>query len=235
MLLRWRVIFVGIPPTAHNLAAPLLVRGSGDAHSDKGKNRVDLIDDYFDAFLRSHCRGRDRRHRTYELCDLPQRSHKSNVSQQGNGHTRSVNAEENQTRLAIYLGIPCRQTPPPSERLLDAEVDIQARLGDEPLDFDSMQAISNIYRAAAAVRRRAEREVLAEAGLSWGGFTILWVLWVWGEMEAAQLASECDLAKGTLTGMVTTLEKQGRGGANPHAVGPPPSDRGSHPGRTSDN
>ena len=96
------------------------------------------------------------------------------------------------------------------ERLLDAEVDIQARLGDQPLDFDSMQAISNIYRAAAAVRRRAERDVLAEASLSWGGFTILWVLWVWGEMEAAQLASECDLAKGTLTGMVSTLEKQGR-------------------------
>ena len=96
------------------------------------------------------------------------------------------------------------------ERLLDAEVDIQARLGDQPLDFDSMQAIANIYRAAAAVRRRAERELLAEAGLSWGGFAILWVLWVWGEMEAAQLASECDLAKGTLTGMVSTLEKQGR-------------------------
>ncbi|WP_419849146.1 MarR family winged helix-turn-helix transcriptional regulator [Candidatus Poriferisocius sp.] len=96
------------------------------------------------------------------------------------------------------------------ERLLDAEVDIQARLGDRPLDFDSMQAIANIYRAAAAVRRRAERELLAEAGLSWGGFAILWVLWVWGEMEAAQLASECDLAKGTLTGMVSTLEKQGR-------------------------
>ena len=100
--------------------------------------------------------------------------------------------------------------PAPDERLLDAEVDIQARLGNQPLDFDSMQAISNIYRAAAAVRRRAEREVLADAGLSWGGFTILWVLWVWGEMEAAQLASECDLAKGTLTGMVSTLEKQGR-------------------------
>lgn len=96
------------------------------------------------------------------------------------------------------------------DRLLDAEVDIQARLGDQPLDFDSLQAISNIYRAAAAVRRRAERDVLSEAGLSWGGFTILWVLWVWGEMEAAQLASECDLAKGTLTGMVSTLEKQGR-------------------------
>lgn len=71
-----------------------------------------------------------------------------------------------------------------------------------------MQAISNIYRAATAVRRRAERDVLGEAGLSWGGFTILWVLWIWGEMETSRLAAECGLAKGTLTGMLTTLEAQ---------------------------
>ena len=99
-----------------------------------------------------------------------------------------------------------RSTDP--DDLLRAERDIRDRLGDRSLDFVSLLAISNIYRAAAAVRRRAERGVLAEHDLSWGGFTILWVLWVWGEMETAELASECDLAKGTLTGMVTTLEKQ---------------------------
>ncbi len=93
--------------------------------------------------------------------------------------------------------------------LLRVERDIQDRLRDEPLDFVSLLAVSNIYRAAAAVRRRAEREVLSEAGLSWGGFTILWVLWIWGEMESSRLAAECDLAKGTLTGMVSTLERQG--------------------------
>jgi DNA-binding MarR family transcriptional regulator len=96
-----------------------------------------------------------------------------------------------------------------SDVLLDAERDVQARLGDRPLDFDSLDAISNIYRAAAAVRQRSEREVLSDYNLSFGGFTILWVLWVWDEMEAARLAHECNLAKGTLTGMVTTLEKQG--------------------------
>jgi MarR family transcriptional regulator, organic hydroperoxide resistance regulator len=95
-----------------------------------------------------------------------------------------------------------------TDRLLDAERDIQARLGTQPLDFASMEAVANIYRAAAAVRRRAEREVLSDADLSWGGFTILWVLWVWGAKETAALAGECDLAKGTLTGMLTTLEKQ---------------------------
>lgn len=103
-----------------------------------------------------------------------------------------------------------KASPTPSnDRLLDAERDVQARLGDHPLDFASLDAISNIYRAAAGVRRRAERELLSEYGLSWGGFTIVWVLWVWGEMETARLAEECALAKGTLTGMLTTLEKQG--------------------------
>lgn len=96
----------------------------------------------------------------------------------------------------------------PENRLLDAERDVQAKLGDQSLDFEAMLAISNIYRAAAAVRRRAEREVLAPVALSWGGFTILWVLWVWGEMKTARLAAECDLSKGTLTGMLTTLEKR---------------------------
>ncbi len=85
---------------------------------------------------------------------------------------------------------------------------MQARLGDHVLDFDALNAVSNIYRAASGVRRRAERDVLAGYKLSWGGFTILWVLWVFGEMETARLAEECDLAKGTLTGMLTTLEKR---------------------------
>jgi DNA-binding MarR family transcriptional regulator len=93
--------------------------------------------------------------------------------------------------------------------LLAAERDIEARLEGQPIDFASNRAISNIYRAAAAVRRRAEQGALADFGLSWGGFTILWVLWIWGEMPTARLAQECDLAKGTLTGMLSTLEKNG--------------------------
>jgi DNA-binding MarR family transcriptional regulator len=98
--------------------------------------------------------------------------------------------------------------PKNHDRLLDAERDVRAKLDGNPLDFDALLAISNIYRAAAAVRRRAERDILSQHGLSWGGFTILWVLWVWDAMETAQLAAECDLSKGTVTGMVTTLEKQ---------------------------
>jgi DNA-binding MarR family transcriptional regulator len=100
---------------------------------------------------------------------------------------------------------PLRDSDP--EVLLEAEREIRTRLGDRPLDFDALLAVSNIYRAANAVRNRMEREVLAPENLSWGGFTILFVLWVWGDRETGELAEDCGLAKGTLSGMLTTLER----------------------------
>ncbi|HEY7468600.1 MAG TPA: MarR family winged helix-turn-helix transcriptional regulator [Acidimicrobiia bacterium] len=100
--------------------------------------------------------------------------------------------------------------------ILAAERDIRARLGDRPFDFEALLAVSNIYRAANAVRNRMEREVLSLVGLSWGGFTILFVLWVWGDRETGQLAEDCGLAKGTLSGMLSTLEKTGVVGRSRH-------------------
>lgn len=94
------------------------------------------------------------------------------------------------------------------EVVLEAEREIRARLGDRALDFEALLAVSNIYRAANAVRNRMEREVLAPKSLSWGGFTILFVLWVWGDRETGDLANDCGLAKGTLSGMLATLEKK---------------------------
>jgi DNA-binding MarR family transcriptional regulator len=93
--------------------------------------------------------------------------------------------------------------------VLEAENDIRQRLGDRAFDFDALLAVSNIYRAANAVRNRMQRDVLASTGLSWGGFTILFVLWVWGDRETGELADDCGLAKGTLSGMVSTLERSG--------------------------
>jgi DNA-binding MarR family transcriptional regulator len=95
------------------------------------------------------------------------------------------------------------------EELLEAERDIRSRLDGRPFDFEAMLAVSNIYRAANAVRNRMERDVLGPEGLSWGGFTILFVLWVWGDRETNHLSDDCGLAKGTLSGMLSTLEKTG--------------------------
>ncbi|MEZ5233254.1 MAG: MarR family winged helix-turn-helix transcriptional regulator [Acidimicrobiia bacterium] len=93
-----------------------------------------------------------------------------------------------------------------ADELSRAERDIRAKLGDQPFDFRAMAAISNIYRAATSVRNHMEQSVLAERNLSWAAFTVLWVLWIWDEQETRALAAEAGITKGTLTGVVNTLE-----------------------------
>jgi MarR family transcriptional regulator, organic hydroperoxide resistance regulator len=88
---------------------------------------------------------------------------------------------------------------PPERKVLEA-------LGDLPLDFRAMAAVSNLFRASAAVRRHMERRVLAEDRLSWTSFVVLWVLWVWGDMEARDLAAAVGISRPTSTGVVTTPE-----------------------------
>jgi MarR family transcriptional regulator, organic hydroperoxide resistance regulator len=96
------------------------------------------------------------------------------------------------------------------ECLNDREQAVAARVGElHEIDFVATHAVSNIYRVASAVRNHMEREVLSVDGLSWTGFTALFVLWVWGPQEARHLAQECGVSKGTLTGVVTTLETKG--------------------------
>ncbi len=90
-----------------------------------------------------------------------------------------------------------------------AERDIRARLGDQPFDFGAMFAISNIYRAATTVRNHMEQKVLSDHDLSWAAFTVLWVLWIWGEQETRKVASEAGITKGTLSGVLNTLESRG--------------------------
>src|SRR5262245_11210487 len=97
--------------------------------------------------------------------------------------------------------------------LLRAEQDVQARLAqvgiDVELDVVSMAAVANVFRAAGAARTHLERTVLAPVGLSFTAFTVMWVLWVWGELESRELAVEAGVTKGTLTGVVGTLERRG--------------------------
>jgi len=67
--------------------------------------------------------------------------------------------------------------------LSPAERKIVEELGDLPLDFRAMWAISNVFRTSAAIRRHMESKVLAPDRLSWTAFVGLWVLWVWGEIS----------------------------------------------------
>lgn len=96
-----------------------------------------------------------------------------------------------------------------ASEISEAERDIRTRLDGQAFDFSAMAAISNIYRAASTVRSHMESTVLAEHDLSWAAFTVLWVLWIWGEQETRHIAQETGSTKGTLTGVLKTLEQRG--------------------------
>ncbi len=104
------------------------------------------------------------------------------------------------------LPVPYEYDP---DALSEAEADIRKRLSGSPVDLEIQRTISNLYRAASVVSRRAEREILSDLNLSWSAFVSLWVLWVWGEMDATRLAGEVGLTPGTVTGVRKGLEKEG--------------------------
>jgi MarR family transcriptional regulator, organic hydroperoxide resistance regulator len=96
-----------------------------------------------------------------------------------------------------------------TDELLPAERKVLEALGDRSLDFRAMWAVSNLFRASAAIRRHMEANILAADRLSWTAFTGLWVLWVWGEMESREFAQAVGVSRPTATGVVTTLEGRG--------------------------
>lgn len=93
--------------------------------------------------------------------------------------------------------------------LRQAERDVTHAFEDQQFDFGALLAVSNVFRAATAVRNHMEREVLGPHQLSWSAFVVLFVLRVWGRQESHQLAREAGITGGTLTGVLTTLERRG--------------------------
>jgi MarR family transcriptional regulator, organic hydroperoxide resistance regulator len=89
------------------------------------------------------------------------------------------------------------------------EAAVNERLAAMPLDMPAMAAVSNLYRAAGAIRNHFEHTVLAPYNLTWTGWVVLWVVWIWEEIETRHVAAEAGISKGTLTGVAGTLEKRG--------------------------
>jgi DNA-binding MarR family transcriptional regulator len=94
-----------------------------------------------------------------------------------------------------------------SHTLGETEARVANRLSHMQLDFEAMAVTSNLFRAASAVRNHFERNVLAESGLSWTAFVVLWVTWIWEPAETRDIAAEAGISKATLTGVLSTLEK----------------------------
>lgn len=93
--------------------------------------------------------------------------------------------------------------------LRQAERDVTHAFEDQAFDFAALLAVSNVFRAATAVRNHMEREVLSNHQLGWSAFVTLFVLRVWGAKESHELAREAGVTGGTLTGVLTTLERRG--------------------------
>src|SRR3954469_586761 len=89
------------------------------------------------------------------------------------------------------------------------ETAVAGRLQGLEVDVSAMAVVSNVYRAANAVRNHLERTVLAPHGLTWTGWVVLWVVWIWGEIETRHVAAEAGVSKGTLTGVQKTLVAKG--------------------------
>lgn len=100
--------------------------------------------------------------------------------------------------------------------LRQAERDVADAFEGAPFDFSALLVVSNVFRAATAVRNHMEREVLSAHQLSWSAFVVLFVLRVWGEQESHRLAHEAGITGGTLTGVLSTLERRGFAQRSPH-------------------
>jgi DNA-binding MarR family transcriptional regulator len=98
---------------------------------------------------------------------------------------------------------------PTTHTLAETEEQVIHQVGDLKLDFEAMAVVSNLFRAANATRNYLERSVLAQYGLSWTAFVVLWVTWIWEPVETRQIADEGGFSKATLTGVLGTLESKG--------------------------
>jgi DNA-binding MarR family transcriptional regulator len=98
---------------------------------------------------------------------------------------------------------------PDRHTLAETEKAMSDHVGGLPLDFKAAHALSSLFRAANAVRSELTNKVLREHDLTWTGFVVMWVVWIWEEMETRHVAESADISKATLTGVVKTLEGRG--------------------------
>ncbi len=72
-----------------------------------------------------------------------------------------------------------------------------------------LAAMQDVHRAAHCIRRHLEHEVLAPHDLTWTLWSILWVAWRKGEIDAYELALEAGVGEPTLSGALDALETRG--------------------------
>lgn len=82
------------------------------------------------------------------------------------------------------------------------------RVSGLPVNVAAMAVVTNIWRAAQALRSTLERTVLGEYGLTWASFSTLYIVWVWGPIEVRAIARSQGVSRATVTTTVDTLERR---------------------------
>ena len=98
---------------------------------------------------------------------------------------------------------------PDPPTLAETESAMNRHIEGLEIDFAAAHTVSSIYRAANAIRAHITNAVLRQYDLTWSGFVVMWVVWIWDGMETRHVAESAAISKGTLTGVVNTLESRG--------------------------
>jgi DNA-binding MarR family transcriptional regulator len=98
---------------------------------------------------------------------------------------------------------------PDRHTLAETEKAMRAHIDRLPLDLPAAHAISSLYRAANTVRNHITNTVLRDHDLTWTGYVILWVTWIWDGIETRHAAEAAGISKATVTGVVKTLQSHG--------------------------
>ena len=98
---------------------------------------------------------------------------------------------------------------PDPRTLAETESAMNRHIEGLETDFAAAHTVSSLYRAANAVRAHITNAVLRQYDLTWSGFVVMWVVWIWDGMETRHVAESAAISKATLTGVMKTLESRG--------------------------
>lgn len=77
------------------------------------------------------------------------------------------------------------------------------------LDARALSLVFNVVRLANRIVADIESQVHSEAGWSWAGFRIMFVTFVFGELEPREISRLSDVSRASVSSVLNTLERDG--------------------------
>jgi len=90
-----------------------------------------------------------------------------------------------------------------------AERVVDLGTAEQPIDLATFAAMFDLFRVSARVVGDLEAAVHRPLGLSIAGFRVLFTVWVHDALEVREIARLSGVTRAAVSGVVTTLEKEG--------------------------